>query len=339
MLEPPVFHELAYTLIFATSAFNPTMLDSFSTSPSVLLIGASGAFGKPLLSALIQKKSSFSRLAVLAQNDAKAAQFASLTSSHGVEVVIGSILSEASYQGFTHVISCVGNPLLRLQPAMIEAAIAATGGHVHFYASEWNSDIANKAIYPMRYFRDKQTTRAHLAAKSKELSTFRYTLIVTGIFTEWAVGEFYGFDHEKNAVDIFGSSDARVGVTSIPDIAKYTIESLLIQFEGTNPNVPGERTIRVQGDTLSFQSLVDKLGKARGVQYKVTYGNPEVPRGKQEEARLDSDEVGEMTWSIRQLLASGHGVADGAEGSKLDNDLFSFKPETAEETFKRVYGA
>jgi len=42
---------------------------------------------------------------------------------------------------------------MRLQPAMIDAAIRA--GVPHVYASEWNSDISQKEIYNMRYFRDK----------------------------------------------------------------------------------------------------------------------------------------------------------------------------------------
>jgi hypothetical protein len=86
------------------------------------------------------------------------------------------------------VISVVGNPLLRLQPAMIEAAV--TAGVTHFYPSEWNSDISQRQIYSMRYFRDKQVTRSHLAATAKAHPEFKYTLFITGIFTEWSVLEF-----------------------------------------------------------------------------------------------------------------------------------------------------
>jgi hypothetical protein len=104
---------------------------------------------------------------------------------------------------------------MRLQPAMIDAAIKA--GVTHFYASEWNSDISQNEIYNMRYFRDKQMVRAHLAARAKETPGFKYTLFVTGIFTEWSALEFYGFDHENFTATIYGKPDARVGVTSIPE--------------------------------------------------------------------------------------------------------------------------
>jgi hypothetical protein len=98
---------------------------------------------------------------------------------------------------------------------MIEPAIAA--GVTHFYPSEWNSDISQKEIYGMRYFRDKQVTRSHLAAKAKEHPDFKYTIFITGIFTEWSVLEFYGFDHEKLTAEVYGRPDASVGVTSIPE--------------------------------------------------------------------------------------------------------------------------
>lgn len=79
--------------------------------------------------------------------------------------------------------SLLGNPLLRLQPAMIQAASAA--GVTHFYPGEWNSDIDQPEIANMRYFRDKQATRAQCHATAQENPNFKYTIFLTGIFTEW----------------------------------------------------------------------------------------------------------------------------------------------------------
>lgn len=136
-------------------------------------------------------------------------------------------------------------------------------------------------------------------------------------------------------MELYGKPDASVGVTSIPDIAHYTVSSLLIPFKATTAS-GSERTIRVQGAKTTIQALVDALGAARGVRYETSYLPAEEAAVKEEEARLAGDEVPEMMWSIRPLIASGFGVADG-NGAKLDNDLFDFTPETLEETFKRVY--
>jgi hypothetical protein len=103
---------------------------------------------------------------------------------------------------------------MRLQPAMINAAIRA--GVTHVYASEWTSDPSQKEIYNMRYFRDKQMVRARPAARAKESPGFKYTLFTTGIPTEWSAPEFHGLDHENFTATIYGKPDARVGITRIP---------------------------------------------------------------------------------------------------------------------------
>jgi hypothetical protein len=138
-------------------------------SISILIIGAGGAFGQPLLQESIRQKESFKIIAILAANKQKAEKFA-WAEGEGIKIVVGSFLDPNSYSGtafkhtitflqltmelgFTHVISVVGNPILRLQPAMIQAAVSA--GVTHFYPSEWNSDISQREIYSIRYFRDK----------------------------------------------------------------------------------------------------------------------------------------------------------------------------------------
>jgi hypothetical protein len=54
--------------------------------------------------------------------------------------------------------------------------------------------------------------------------------------------------------------------------------------------------------------------------------------------RMAGDENGEILWSIRPLVASGFGVADGFPESKLDNQSFDIVPETIKGTFGRLFG-
>jgi uncharacterized protein YbjT (DUF2867 family) len=64
----------------------------------VLLIGASGALGKPLLDELLRQRPQFKRVAILTTPD-RASKF----DKSGVEVVAGSLYEAKSYQGgFTH---------------------------------------------------------------------------------------------------------------------------------------------------------------------------------------------------------------------------------------------
>jgi hypothetical protein len=104
---------------------------------------------------------------------------------------------------------------MKLQPGMIEAAIA--GGVRHFYPSEFGGDISVGDFWQNRYFRDKVVTRDHLAAKAKEHPDFRYTLVLTGPFTEYAVSSFNGIDFEKHTVEPYGKPGAQLSVTAMAE--------------------------------------------------------------------------------------------------------------------------
>ena len=210
---------------------------------------------------------------------------------------------------------------------MVEAAVEAGVGH--FYASEWNSDIDQREIYDMRYFRDKQAVRAYLRRKAAVTPGFQYTLMITGIFTEWALDSFYGFNHEACEAQLFGEPGRRLSVTSIPDIARYTIDSLFQSFIGS------ERTIRVQGWTGTLDELIAILEDVRGCKYKVAYLNPQEALTKQEDARLSGDDKLQMIYSIKALLASGFGIANGT--GELNNDQFDVNPEHPRDTLRRIF--
>ncbi|KAJ7330837.1 hypothetical protein DFH08DRAFT_966591 [Mycena albidolilacea] len=120
---------------------------TLSQALSVLIIGASGTVGRPLVQEFLKHKTSFSRIVVLS-DPAKLSRFTDLQ-SQGVEVVVGSFLESSSYKGFDTVISLAGNAAMKLQPGMIEAAIA--GGARHFYPSELGTDISYGNIGKKRF--------------------------------------------------------------------------------------------------------------------------------------------------------------------------------------------
>ncbi|KAL7920307.1 NAD(P)-binding protein [Trichoderma austrokoningii] len=295
-------------------------------APSVLVIGAGGAFGRPLIEEFIKQKSLFSRVGVLS-DPAKVSKFSDFA-AQGIDIISGSFLDPKSYEGFEAVISVIGNSIMRLQPAMIEAAI--TAGVRHFYPSEFGSDIAQEHLRTFRYFRDKRVTRDHLTAKAKEHPDFYYTLMMTGIFTEWTADPFYNVDVKAHIATPYGYPDKPVHVTSVPDIARYTVESILL------PVTAGvqKREIRVVGEETTFQKFVDDLAEAQGVKYKLTYLDPAEAAANEREAWARGDEAAELMWSVKPIAASGIGLVPGP----LDNDKFSFCPESVKDTMKRVYG-
>jgi uncharacterized protein YbjT (DUF2867 family) len=67
-------------------------------APSVVIIGASGTVGRPLVQEFLKNKTGFERIAVLA-DPTKVSRFTDVQ-SQGVEVVAGSFLEANSYKGY-----------------------------------------------------------------------------------------------------------------------------------------------------------------------------------------------------------------------------------------------
>ncbi|KAJ7057957.1 hypothetical protein C8F01DRAFT_302598 [Mycena amicta] len=283
--------------------------------PAVLLIGAGGALGRPLVAEFQRQRARFGRVAILS-DPSKVHKF-SEDEKNGIEVISGSFLDFKCYQGFDVVLCLTGNAQMRLQPGMIEAAVA--GGVRHFYPSEFGSDIGHKDHWKLRYFRDKVVTRDHLAATAKKVHDFRYTLMLTGQFSEWSAGEFSGFDLQKHTVTAYGYLDAEVSVTALNDICRYTVESIFLPF----PEGQSRREIRVRGDHLTWKQLITLLEEIQGVKYQVTFVDPAEAAKKQEEGRQRGDEEEELRWAGRALGPAGNVIVP----MPLDNDKFDFTPQ------------
>ncbi|KAJ7246458.1 hypothetical protein C8J57DRAFT_1190448 [Mycena rebaudengoi] len=296
-------------------------------APSVLLIGASGTVGRPLVQEFLKNKTRFARISVLS-DPAKVDRFADAQKA-GIDLVVGSFLEANSYKGFDTVISLAGNTAMKLQPGMVDAAIA--GGARHFYPSELGGDIAYGAIGKMRYFRDKVATREHLRQRAREVPGFTYTLLMTGSFTEFTASEFNGVDVEKHTASPYGKPDAQVTVTAMPDIMRYVVESALLPLEAGQTC----RELRVAGETLTWGTLMNILGEVQGVKYVTTYLDPAEAAVKEEAARVAGDVDAELLWAGKTLMATGVGLVPGP----YDNARFSFTPESVRETFQRLYGS
>ncbi|KAJ7710683.1 hypothetical protein B0H17DRAFT_1165392 [Mycena rosella] len=294
-------------------------------APSVVIVGASGLVGRPLVQEFLKNKTGFGRIAVLA-DPTKVSRFTDVQ-SQGVEVVVGSFLEANCYKGFDTVISLTGNTAMKLQPGMIDAAIA--GGVRHFYPSELGTD-SYVAIGKRRYFRDKIATREHLRDRAREVPGFAYTLLMTGAFTEFVPSPFNNVDIENHTAGSYGAPDALISVTALPDIVRYIVESVLLPLEQGKSC----RELRVAGETLTWATLIETLGEVQGVKYNVTYLDPREAAEKEEAARVAGNTEAEMLWAGKMLFSTGVAHLAGP----LDNARFSFTPENAKETLQRLIG-
>ncbi|KAF8858457.1 hypothetical protein BDZ45DRAFT_591093, partial [Acephala macrosclerotiorum] len=128
-----------------------------------------GNFGPSIMTALLSRKGSFSRIGILASSS-RASNFAHLKKEE-VEVLAGFLTDPSQYRGieaaFDTVISLLGNEAMKLQPQIIDAAISS--GVTHFYPSEFGGDIDREPFLHERYFSDKHLTWNHLAKRAEEL--------------------------------------------------------------------------------------------------------------------------------------------------------------------------
>jgi hypothetical protein len=97
-------HNLEVKSVFDTNTLTKSV--NLSQKPfnmsqiSVILVGASGVLGAPLLDELVKQRNGFKRIAILATPD-RAAKF----DDSGVEVVVGSLTESKSYEGQFHLTS------------------------------------------------------------------------------------------------------------------------------------------------------------------------------------------------------------------------------------------
>jgi len=86
---------------------------------------------------------------------------------------------------------------------------------------------------------------------------------------------------------------------------------------------------------VTFQSLISDLGEVQNQKYNVRYLDPTVAKQREDEARKRDDMAQVYEWNVRPLAASGHAIV---VGGGIDNDRFSFKPESPREGFERLFG-
>lgn len=111
---------------------------------------------------------------------------------------------------------------------------------------------------------------------------------------------------------------------------KYIVKSILIPFEPSE-NV---REFRVPGEPrITWEKVIEHLGEVQGINYALTYLDPGDAAAKQEEARKSGNEDEEVFWAGKAVMLNGSGLIP----EPLDNSKFSFTPETAKETIRRLF--
>ena len=200
-----------------------------SSKPSILVIGATGAIGKPITHQLILARSHFSRIAILtsASTIATKADEVAAVKAQGVDVLAGDLTSEAdvkaAYAGIDTVISCVGRNAILLQKDLIKWA-EECGSVKLFYPSEYGTDIEfNSTSSPReKPHQLKLQVRAYIKELLARGSKVQFIYLVTGPYSDMYMGksrvdEIGTFDVGRRKAVVIGEGKERISFTAMAE--------------------------------------------------------------------------------------------------------------------------
>ncbi|KAJ3048558.1 hypothetical protein HK097_010433 [Rhizophlyctis rosea] len=243
----------------------------------IVLIGATGTIGKPILAEFVAKINRFKRLAVITSQstyESKGKYIEELKAA-GVEIIIGDISKPESlketFAGFDTVVSALGRAALHVQLDLVDVLATITPS-IRFYPSEYGTDIRyDPETSPHEIpHQQKLKVRAKVEALASE-GRITFTYIVTGPFADtfFRRGNLAGVLPDGNTYGIIGSSDpnlqAKISGTTYSDTARYVVSSVL------TPEASENATLRVSSFTAKPANLQVASEKVLGKKLETQY--------------------------------------------------------------------
>lgn len=150
------------------------------------------------------------------------------------------------------VVSVVGGLQIGHQLPLVEAAKAA--GVTHFIPSEFGVDTERTPTDGM-WGPPVQAKQA--VQRAVQASGVDYTLIYTGVFAEFIVGNtIAGVDLQRGTVAAPGSWDAKVNTTPFEEVG-WLVAAACVEPQARNARL-------YSGETVTYKQLADLLDAARG---------------------------------------------------------------------------
>ncbi|KAI4110883.1 MAG: hypothetical protein LQ345_006903, partial [Seirophora villosa] len=291
---------------------------------NVIIIGASGNAGKPIVDALL-KADGFTVTALTRKGS---------SSSFPSEVKVQSIDDSypqdqllAAFKGQDAVISLL--PPVDLKQLNSIADAAAQAGVKRFIPPEFGSDTAApEVIQLIPMFGGKAAVTNHL--KTKESSGMSWTAVVNGAFFDWGIlTGFLGFDLQSSTATIYDSGDTQANATTLADVGQAVVGIL------SNPDETANRYVYVQNVCFTQNQLLAAIEKSTGKKWSVNKRQcaEASQTGGMKLSKGDMSGVPDM---ILGGLYVGEPANNYAKTRKLDNDLVGVKEYPLEEIADKV---
>ncbi|MCJ1475488.1 hypothetical protein MMC13_004151 [Lambiella insularis] len=294
---------------------------------NVIVVGAGGNLGAPILSALDSNK--HFTVSVLARQASKST-FPSHVKVHSV----GNDYPEAelleAFKGQDAVVSAITSygPGVSQQKKLIDAAVKA--GVKRFVPSEFGSNTLDKnarALLP-QLFGAKLEIVEYLRGKEKEGLT--WSAFVTGPFFDWglAVG-FLGYNLKERKATIYDDGNTVWSTTTLATIGKAVSNAMLV------PEKTANKYLFIDSFTVSQNEVLESLERVTNEKWDVKHVDAE---GQKKEG-LDKFSKGDFS-GVMQLLCYGIFVnGHGNNYTKQEggaNELLSLPKQTLDEVITEV---
>lgn len=188
---------------------------------NVIILGASGNIGQPILSALLQ--ASHFNVSVAVRSESKPVQWPSSVKVHTVDYNSFDSM-RAAFAGQDAVISCITTFATHQQRAIVDAAVAS--GVKRFLPSEYGMDSSNPQGFELLpALATKRSQVEYLATKEKE--GMSWTALIVGAFFDWSILNGYlGYDFKTKTAKKFNPGDQLYEATNVGRIAEAVVRIL-----------------------------------------------------------------------------------------------------------------
>ncbi|KAL8730585.1 MAG: hypothetical protein Q9181_004611 [Wetmoreana brouardii] len=294
------------------------------TLKNVVVIGASGNVGKPIVAALL-KAGGFTVTAL--SRKSSSATFPGEVKVHKIDDNYPSDQLIAVFKGQDVVIDLL--PPIDVNQHNSIADAAAEAGVKRFIPSEFGSDTSNpKVLALIPLFSAKDDITGYL--KTKESSGLTWTAIINGAFFDWGLQTgFLGFDLKSNTATIYDSGDAQVNATTLSVVGQSVVSVLQHPAETAN------RYVYIQSTKTTQNEILAALEKSTGSKWTVNKRSC-ADASKTGGEKFSKGDMSGVVDLITGALYSGEPQTLYDETRGLDNDLLGLKQAPLGELVDKV---
>lgn len=280
-----------------------------STITKVVLAGASGSLGKPVLEHLLAANFI---VTVLTREDSNS------SFPQGVKVAKVDYNSEDSLasalQGQQALISTLSTDSISLQDKLISAAVKARVSRI--IPSEFGSDTSLEANKDIPVFHPKIAIEKQLEDAVRQTSgVVSYTCILNNIFLDWGIDHGFLLDAKNKKFTLYDGGNTPFSTTPLHAVAKAVVGVL------QHPTETANRAVRVHGRVLTQNQLLELAKKALGEQGWSVTESSTADETKRAWEVFNTNPANVMGWAIGFLKAAIFGREHSPAFGKVDNEL------------------